>query len=172
MIAHRLAQPQDHGDIMALIAHARAAIAALGIDQWQDGYPEPEVIRSDIEQGIGIVFEVDGRIAGYIVALADPEPIYNQLDEQWLQNDAPYLTVHRMAIDDGYRGTGLSMHMFAHAEDLARRQNLASVRADTHTGNLAMRGLLKKRGYTYCGDVLYDVTAGDPVRVAYEKIME
>lgn len=172
MISHRLARIEDHASIMSLIAHARAAIASLGIDQWQDGYPEPEVIHSDIENGIGIVFEADGVIAGYMVALADPEPIYNQLDQQWLQNDAPYLTVHRMAIDDGFRGTGLSMEMFAHAEELARSLSLASVRADTHRGNLAMRGLLKKRGYTYCGDVIYEVTAGDPLRVAYEKIIE
>lgn len=171
MISHRLAQPQDHAAVMTLIAHARAAIARLGIDQWQDGYPEPEVIASDMEQGIGILFEVDGKIAGYMVALADPEPIYDQLDQEWLQNSAPYLTVHRMAIDDGYRGTGLSTAMFAHAEGLAREWKLASVRADTHTGNLAMRGLLKKCGYTYCGDVRYDVTAGDPIRVAYEKIL-
>lgn len=171
MISHRLAQPKDHAAILALIAHARNAIARLGIDQWQDGYPEPEVIAADIESGIGILFEVDGNIAGYMVALAAPEPIYDQLDREWLQNDAPYLTVHRMAIDDGYRGTGLSTAMFAHAENLAREWKLKSVRADTHTGNLAMRGLLKKCGYSYCGDVRYDVTAGDPIRVAYEKIL-
>ena len=171
MITHRIAQAQDHDAIMALIAHARAAIAALGIDQWQDGYPEPEVIAGDIESGIGLIFEVDGRIAGYMVALADPEPIYNQLSDAWLQNDAPYLTIHRMAIDDGFRGTGLSMQMFAHAEALARSQGLASLRADTHRGNVAMRGLLKKCNFTYCGDVIYEVTAGDPLRVAYEKLI-
>ena len=156
---------------MTLIAHARAAIAALGIDQWQDGYPEPEVIAADIEKGIGILFEVDGRIAGYMVALNDPEPIYDQLKREWLQNDAPYLTVHRMAIDDGFRGTGLSMAMFAFAESLAREKELASMRADTHTGNLAMRRLLDKCGFTYCGDVRYPVAAGDPIRVSYEKIL-
>jgi len=171
MIQARPAEMRDLNDIITLIAHARAAIARLGIDQWQDGYPEPEVLCADIESGIGYVFEVDGKIAGYMVPLADPEPIYNQLQHEWLQNDAPYLTVHRMAIDDGFRGTGLSMEMFAFAEGLARKKDLVSVRADTHTGNLAMRGLLAKCGYSYCGDVRYPVTAGDPIRVAYEKIL-
>lgn len=167
----RLAEMKDLASIMALISHARSAIARLGIDQWQDGYPEPEVIASDIESGIGWVFEVEGRIAGYMVPLADPEPIYEQLTGKWLQNDLPYLTVHRMAIDDGYRGTGLSMQMFAHAQNLAQEKKLSSVRADTHTGNLAMRRLLDKCGFTYVGDVSYPVTAGDPIRVAYEKIL-
>lgn len=167
----RPAEMRDHASIMTLISHARAAIARLGIDQWQDGYPEPEVIESDIAKGIGWVFEAEGRIAGYMVPLADPEPIYEQLDEQWLQNSAPYLTIHRMAIDDGFRGTGLSMQMFAFAESLAREKELASMRADTHTGNLAMRRLLDKCGFTYCGDVRYPVAAGDPIRVSYEKIL-
>lgn len=167
----RPAEMRDLDSIMTLISHARAAIARLGIDQWQDGYPEPEVIVSDISAGIGWVFETKGRIAGYMVPLSDPEPIYEQLAGKWLQNDKPYLTVHRMAIDDGYRGTGLSMQMFAHAEKLAREKNLASVRADTHTGNLAMRRLLDKCGFSYVGDVSYPVTAGDPIRVAYEKTL-
>ena len=46
-----------------------------------------------------------------------------------------------------------------------------SVRADTHRGNLAMRGLMRKCGYALCGEVRYDVTAGDPIRVAYEKLI-
>ncbi len=167
----RLAEKRDFDTIMTIISHAQKAIATLGIDQWQDGYPEPEVIASDIENGIGWVAEVDGKIAGYMVPLSDPEPIYEQLSGKWLQNDAPYLTVHRVAIDDGYRGTGLSMQMFAFAEEMAKEKGFISVRADTHTGNVAMRKLLGKCGFSYVGDVVYPVTAGDPVRVAYEKIL-
>jgi len=167
----RPAEMRDFDSIMTLIAHARAAIRSLGIDQWQDGYPEPEVIAGDIEKGIGRVFEAEGRIAGYMVPLSDPEPIYDRLDGHWLSEGRPYLTVHRMAIDDGYRGTGLSVKMFAYAEGLAREKGLASVRADTHRGNIAMRRLLDKCGFAYCGEVSYPVTAGDPIRVAYEKIL-
>ena len=90
----RPAEMRDFDSIMTVISQARAAIARLGIDQWQDGYPEPEVITGDIESGIGWVFEVEGKIASYMVPLADPEPIYDQLSGRWLQNDAPYLTVH------------------------------------------------------------------------------
>ena len=169
MITHRLPESADLPAIIELISHARAAMARLGIDQWQDGYPEPEILAADIAQGIGLVFEVDGRLAGYMVQLTDPEPIYDQLDGAWRVEGKPYLTVHRMAIDDGYRGTGLSVHMFSHAEARARCEGLASLRADTHTGNIAMRKLLDKCGFCCVGDVSYPVTAGDPIRVAYEK---
>ena len=40
MIRIRLAEARDMEALDALFSHARAAIARLGIDQWQDGYPE------------------------------------------------------------------------------------------------------------------------------------
>ena len=167
-ILRRRAEMRDRDAILAVVGHARAAIRALGIDQWQDGYPEPEVIEADIAGGIGYVFEAGGRIAGYL-ALADaPEAVYEDIEGAWLC-DAPYLTVHRMCIDDGFRGTGLSRMMFAFAEEEAGERGFSSVRADTHRGNIVMQKLLARCGFELCGTVSYDVLAGDPIRVAYEK---
>ena len=168
MIARRTATPRDLDAILAVVDHARAAIRALGIDQWQDGYPEPEVIEADITSGIGHVFEADGRVAGYLALSDVPEAVYARIDGAWL-TDGPYLTVHRMCIDDGFRGTGLSARMLAFAEETARAKGLASLRADTHRGNIVMQKLLQRCGLQRCGEVVYTVTAGDPIRIAYEK---
>ena len=162
----------DTDDIMVVIEEARESIGRLGIDQWQDGYPEPELIASDIEKQIGWVFADGERIAGYAVLLFGREPIYDALDGAWLTSGDRYVTIHRMAIDDGYRRTGLSRKMIAFAEEQARNQGMISVRADTHRGNLAMRGLMKNCGYEICGEVVYAMCLGDPIRVAYEKILE
>jgi len=169
MITHRRAEMRDLSTIIETVAQARAAIATLGIDQWQDGYPEPEVLEDDIRRGVGIVFESDGCIAGYMVALCEPEPIYDSIDGAWRTQGNRYLTVHRVAIGNSFRRTGLGKAMLGWAEEYARECGMISVRADTHRGNRAMRGLLEKIGYAYCGDVIYEVTAGDPLRVAYEK---
>ena len=171
-IQARKAQTGDFEAIMLLMSHAQAAIRTLGIDQWQDGYPEPELIASDIEKQIGWVFADGEAIAGYAVLLFGREPIYDELDGAWLTSGDRYVTIHRMAIDDGYRRTGLSRKMIAFAEEQARKQGLLSVRADTHRGNLAMRGLMKNCGYEICGEVVYAMCLGDPIRVAYEKVLE
>ena len=171
-ILPRRAQRGDFDAIMRLMSHAQAAIRALGIDQWQDGYPEPELIASDIEKQIGWVFADSERIAGYAVLLFGREPIYDGLNGAWLTSGDRYVTIHRMAIDDGYRRTGLSRRMIAFAEEQARNQGMISVRADTHRGNLAMRGLMKNCGYEICGEVVYAVCLGDPIRVAYEKVLK
>ena len=171
MIEARHAQQRDYEALLPLIRHARQRIARLGIDQWQDGYPEPELIQEDIDLGRGWVFDDDGRVAAYAVLLSGREAVYDSIDGKWLTEGNNYLTIHRMAIDDDWCGKGLSVQMLTFAEALARKQGLSSVRADTHRGNLAMRGLLKKCGFTYCGEVVYEVTAGDPIRVAYEKLV-
>ena len=170
MLTHRLAEIKDLEQIISLIANARKYIASQGIDQWQDGYPEPEIIETDMDSRIGVVFEEDGRICSYMALMDAPEPVYDALEGEWL-SAAPYATVHRMAIDDGFRGRGVSTAMLAYAEDYARKSGLRSLRLDTHRGNRAMRGLLGKCGYTYCGEVKYAVSAGDPIRVAYEKLI-
>ena len=170
MLTHRTAEKKDLEQIVRLIANARAYIASQGIDQWQDGYPEPELIEGDMDKGIGVVFEEDGRICSYMALMDIPEPVYDELEGEWL-SDRPYATIHRIAIDDGYRGRGVSRAMLEHAQAYAQARSLGSVRADTHRGNRAMRGLLEKSGYAYCGEVKYDVTAGDPIRVAYEKAL-
>ncbi len=168
MISHRPAEARDLDAVMDVVAQARRAIARLGIDQWQDGYPEREVIEADIARGIGYVFENEGAIAGYLALAPSPEPVYERIDGAWLAN-GEYLTVHRSCASDACRGRGLGAAMLAFAEELARSRGVASVRADTHRGNAVMRHLLEKRGFTYCGTVAYDVTAGDPLRAAYEK---
>jgi len=171
MIQARRAEQRDYEHLLPLIRHAQARIATLGIDQWQDGYPEPELIQADIDLGRGWVFDDAGKVAAYAVLLGGKEPIYDELQGKWLTEGDNYLTIHRMAIDDGWCGTGLSVQMLEFAASLAREWKLSSLRADTHRGNLAMRGLLNKCGFSYCGEVVYEVTAGDPVRVAYEKII-
>ena len=58
--------------------------------------------------------------------------------------------------------------MMAYLAELAREQGKLSLRIDTHEGNLAMRKMLAKNGFVYCG-VIY--LAGGDKRVAYERIL-
>ena len=93
---------------------------------------------------------------------------YDDIDGAWAI-PGPYLTIHRMAMDNAHRGQGLAGQIIANAIELARQNGCAALRVDTHTGNRAMRRFLEKQGFVYRGTVLYTVKKGDPVRVAYER---
>ena len=167
MAEFRKALPGDLPGIMAVVQQAQAFMATLGIDQWQDGYPSAEILSEDIRVGRAYVFDDAGTVASITVLTAEPEPVYDAIDGQW-RTGAPYLTIHRMALGDAYRLSGIASEILAHAKHIAAEQKLTAVRADTHRGNAAMRRFLEKSGFVLCGTVEYPVDAGDPVRVAYD----
>ena len=71
------------------------------------------------------------------------------------------------------RGSNLAKKIVEFCEEQSVNNGYNSVRVDTHKDNKAMRGLLKKCGYSYCG-VVYLTDAGHETgapRVAYEKIL-
>ena len=116
MLIYRAAQPGDLDDIMRLIHEAQAFMRTLGIDQWQDGYPSREILYSDIEIGQAFVYadEETGRVSSIAIFSLLPEPIYNALDGEW-KTDGDYLTIHRMALDDAARGSGVAGDMLKKA---------------------------------------------------------
>ncbi|MGV3588953.1 MAG: GNAT family N-acetyltransferase [Adhaeribacter sp.] len=139
---------------------------ADGSNQWQDGYPNPEVIRKDIEEDTGFVLTEGDTIIGYSAVLVNDEPAYAEIKGKWLTNN-DFVVVHRVAIADKYLGQGLAKKILEFIEAYALSNNIYSIKADTNFDNLAMMKTFEKAGYTYCGEVYF---RGSP-RKAYEKIL-
>jgi len=169
----RRAEPADVDALMDIVAQARQYLRASGVDQWQDGYPRPDVFQYDISLGQGWFFTCGGRPAGYACISMRHEASYDVIDGAWLTEGDDYAVVHRAMVADEFRHTPLASEMFSLAEDLAAGFGKISVRVDTHRDNRAMNGLAKKLGFTFCGVV--DVSLMDPghdaKRNAYEKII-
>lgn len=160
---------QDLPALMAIFDEARNTIAALGIDQWQDGYPSLGVIEEDVARERSYAVTIDGAPAGTFVLIDDGEPTYDHIEGgHWLTGDESrsYVAIHRVAVSVARRGSGVSTAILAYAADCARQMGRASLRIDTHEGNVVMRRMLEKHGFSYCG-VIY-LANGDP-RVAYER---
>ena len=160
----------DIAGLMPIFEEARGTIAALGIDQWQNGYPSEDVILADIKKEQSYLCEIEGGICGTFAVIDDGEPTYSKIyDGEWLTgNSDGYIAIHRVAIAVSSRGSGLSGKIIDCAADFARQKGRNSLRIDTHRGNAVMRRMLEKNGFSYCG-VIY-LTNGDE-RVAYEKII-
>ena len=78
----------DIAFLMPISEEARRTIAALGIDQWQNGYPSEEVVLADIEKDQSYLCELDGKVCGTFAMLKDGEPTYDKIyDGHWLTGD-------------------------------------------------------------------------------------
>jgi len=137
-----------------------------GSDQWQDGYPNPEVVQNDIEKGAGFVLTEGETIVGYCAVLINDEPQYAKIEGKWLTND-DFVVFHRVAISEKYLGKGCAKIMIGYIEDFAIQNNVYSVKADTNFDNIAMMKIFEKLGYTFCGEVYF--RGGQ--RKAYEKVL-
>ena len=160
--------PQDLGAMMDLFSEARATIATLGIDQWQNGYPSEEIVVEDIRLSRSYAVKEGEALLGTFV-LMEKEPTYDKIyDGAWLTGErtAGYLAIHRVAVAVACRGKGVSTSILNYAEEEAKRRGLTSLRIDTHEGNKVMRRMLEKHGFSYCGVI--HLENGD-LRVAYER---
>ena len=161
---------KDISALMKIFDEARQTIAALGIDQWQNGYPNTEVIEEDIAKGRSYAVR-EGEVCGTFAVILDGEPTYDKIyDGHWLTGDnfTDYMAIHRVAISVSSRGKGISTQIINFASALAQENNRKSLRIDTHEGNVVMRRMLEKHGFVYCG-IIY-LESGES-RVAYEKII-
>ncbi len=166
----RPAAQADLPAIQAIIAQARAWMDASRIDQWNENYPIAEDFLGDISRGECYVLTCGGAVGAVFTLSARPEPCYAAITDGKWSAGQPYASIHRCAVAEQWRGTGLARRMIEACEELALAQGLQWLRVDTHKKNKAMQGLIRRNGFQYRGNVLVDAPPPhDPRRVAYEK---
>lgn len=173
MLTFRKAVKEDLDALLQLYEQGRAAIARFGIDQWQNGYPAKADIEKDMTDDVLWVSEdpeMPGKIASVMALIFTGEPTYDIITEgNWLTGDThDYAAIHRITVSPDFRNRGVAGQTMTFGKESAKKAGFSSLRIDTHKGNLAMRGMLEKNGFTHCGTIFLE--NGDP-RVAYEILL-
>jgi len=137
-----------------------------GSQQWQDGYPNPQTIENDINNGYGFVLIENEKIIAYAAIIFDIEPAYTDIQGKWLTN-GDYVVIHRVATSNEVKGKGIATELFRMIEDVSTENEVYSIKVDTNFDNVPMLKILDKLGYTYCGEVFFRGSA----RRAYEKVL-
>ena len=78
-IIFRKALTADLPEIWEILQQAIQRRKKDGSNQWQDGYPNPEVIQNDLDKGHGFVLIDRNTIIGYTAILINDEPEYEKL---------------------------------------------------------------------------------------------
>lgn len=158
----------DIDEIMKIIKQAQNYFKENGIDQWQNNYPSTDTINNDIDNGVSYVLLKDDKIVGTTVISFDGESTYNSIyDGRWL-SDEEYAVIHRIAVNNDYKGMSLSSKIIEYAEEICRERNVISIKVDTHKDNISMQKLLEKNNFKYCGKI---TLVDGAERIAFEKIL-
>lgn len=160
----RKANRSDLSDIMLLVRQAQAYLKEHHVNQWQNQYPNEEIILQDIDKKCFYVLE-EKHLIGCMYFAVENDPNYEKIDGNWI-TEGSCGVIHRIIIDSQEKGKGRAKLLLDEAEHMCQENNVTSIRIDTHEDNLSMRRFLKKNSFVECGIILID---GISPRIAYEK---
>ena len=159
----RLAFPNEVNAVMKVIEDAKKTLAQSGSDQWQNGYPNADIIIDDIISGQAYVALEEGELLAYAAVTKSPEKAYEVIyDGNWEGKEAEYLVFHRIAVASDVQGQGVAQTFL---EGLIEGFDYLDFRSDTHAQNKVMQHIFEKLGFKQVGKVPVD---GE--RLAYQKV--
>ena len=154
----RKAGCSDYDRIMEIYSIAQDYMIRSGNPtQWGHFYPDPELIRKDIADGVCYVICED-TVHGVCALIEGPDPTYRVIENGAWLNEDPYVVVHRIAGDGQVHGVFRCVMEYC-------KDRYANVRIDTHNDNLTMQKQIEKNGFQRCGTIY--VEDGSP-RIAYQ----
>lgn len=135
----RKATETDLNPIMNIISQAQNYFKEQGIDQWQNGYPNRQTIKQDIENGNSYVLLKDDIIVGTVAIIPGVEKTYESIYNGEWKSTGEYVTIHRIAIDSRYKRLGFATMVLDKVEEMCKNMGINSIRIDTHEENLLCR---------------------------------
>jgi len=144
---------EDLPDIMGLIQEAIIDMESKGIYQWDNSYPNKEIISGDIDGRNLYVYENDGVIQGIIVLNEEQDEAYKNI--QWEFNTGSQLVIHRVCIAPQYQGKGIAKVLMGFAQQKGKESGYEAIRLDTFENNDSACNLYKKLGYIDVGTVRF-----------------
>ena len=159
----RLAFPNEVNAVMKVIEDAKKALAQSGSYQWQNGYPNADIIIDDIISGQAYVALEEGDVIAYAAVTRSPESTYDAIYEgKWQGGESEYLVFHRIAVAAANQGQKVAQTFL---EGLLEGFDYLDFRSDTHAENKIMQHIFEKLGFQQVGKVPVE---GE--RLAYQKI--
>ena len=145
-----------------------AGMIANGIDQWDESYPNTEVIMEDlIAQTYFVAIENDIIIAGINID-QNQDDTYLAID--WEDKKTQFLVVHRLAVKVEFWNDGIGKSLMLFTENLVIEKGLNSIRLDTYSGNPKAMEFYRRLGYSELGTI--DLKPNKDKYHCFEKIIK
>jgi ribosomal protein S18 acetylase RimI-like enzyme len=145
----RKAEISDLENIMLMYKSCVAGMVENGIDQWDETYPNTEIISEDLNVGTYYVSEMDGTIIAGINIDQNQDNTYLAIDWEDISNS--FLVVHRLGVKEEFWNDGIGKSLMLFTENLVTEKGLNSIRLDTYSGNPKAMEFYRRLGYRELG---------------------
>ena len=147
----RKAEISDLENIMLMYRSCVAGMIANGIDQWDESYPNADIILADIKARTYFIAEINGEIVGGINLDENQDSTY--LTIRWEDKTNSFLVVHRLAVKEENWGDKVGKALMIFAEETILEEGLKSIRLDTYSGNPKAMEFYRRLRYTELGTI-------------------
>jgi len=148
-IIYTKAVVSDIEELVDMYTAAVVEMQASGIDQWDEIYPDRDVILEDIHREELTVGKKNGTIVlAYVINTEYDEQYANGA---WKYPDSNYCIIHRLCVNPRYQNQGIAKKAILHIEDDSRDKGFDSIRLDSFSRNHFAQMLYEKLNYTVVG---------------------
>jgi ribosomal protein S18 acetylase RimI-like enzyme len=131
--------------VMQVITLCVAHMRAQGIYQWDEIYPNLQVVEEGARSGsLFVIRQEGGCVASVCLNELQPEQ-YRSLPWRCTQGRA--LVIHRLCVHPEWQRRGAGRHLMDFTESFAREHGFSGLRLDCYTGNPRALALYERRGY-------------------------
>ena len=144
-----LAQKEDLDNVLAMVTDAINEMNRNGIDQWDNIYPDRNILENDIIKK-QLYIGVSGKniVSAYVLNQECDEQYANGA---WKYPDSTYYVIHRLCVNPMFQNKKIGTLTMMHIEDEVRKIGIDTIRLDAFTLNPYAIKLYEKLGYSKVG---------------------
>lgn len=142
-------QKQDLPSILDIISNCIEYMKSEGIYQWDEFYPDSDIIENDINQGDCYVLKNNEKCIAYVAINEKQDPEYSKIN--WFTDGRKVLFIHRLSVHPEFQGKGVAKKVLKFIEDFATKNNYSSIRLDAYSANEKALKLYENFNYKKVG---------------------
>ncbi len=146
-------QKLDLSDILSLISKCVKHMQSQGLYQWDELYPNSDIIESDLNNEDAYVLKDDGKCIAYVAINEEQSPEYSQVN--WHTDGRKVLVIHRLCVHPKFQSKGIAKQMITFCEEMAMTGGYTCIRLDTYSKNQKALKLYEYLDYQKSGQVFF-----------------
>jgi len=150
-LEYRKATTDELDAVFQVFRDAIAEMDRNGIPQWDEKYPDREILAEDISKDELVVGTIGDEIACVFVLNSECDEEYE--NGAWQYPDSSFGVIHRLCVNPKFQNRGVGAETMKHIEEEMKSEGVESVRFDAFTLNPFALRLYDKLGYKKVGYV-------------------
>ncbi len=148
-IKYRMGQLEDLEEISSMVKSAIKVMIEQDIYQWDEFYPDEEILKKDIEKKQLYAGVINNRIA--VIFVLNQHSFEDYKNGKWKHKDEPYYVIHRLCVNPALQNKGVAKWAMHYIEQELLTAGIQAIRLDVFAQNPYAIRLYDKQGFSRVG---------------------